>query len=245
MQEIGFQSGDFDIANAWFEPEKEKEYYKKLEEGLDAFKKTGLFLNAVHISFGVQWDVSALDENARRQNVQKVKAVLDRVDAYRPYCYVLHGSFEPIATENRAMQIEQLKKSLTELSSYTGAFLCVEILPRSCLCNTAKEAAKIVDSVNKPNVAVCVDVNHFLQEKAEDGLKLLGNRVKTLHISDHDYIDERHWLPGEGKIEWQKVLSVLEEIGYTGVFSYEVEPEYTLPQIMENYKALLKQYNDK
>ena len=51
---------------------------------------------------------------------------------------------------------------------------------------------------------VCVDVNHFLQEKAEDGLKLLGNRVKTLHISDHDYEDEQHWMPEEGKIDWMK-----------------------------------------
>ena len=164
VKELGFAAGDFDIASMWYEPVKEKEYYKDLESGLDAFQKSGLFLNAIHISFGVNWDISALDEGIRVENVRKVKAIFDRVDKYRPYCYVFHGSFEPIQVENRLGQIEQLKKSLIELSSYTGSFLCVEILPRSCLCNTAHEAMVIVDAVNKANIGVCVDVNHFLQE---------------------------------------------------------------------------------
>lgn len=235
MQELGFVSGDFDIASTWFEPEKEQEYYKHLEEGLDAFKKSGLYLNAVHISFGVNWDISVLDEEVRKTNINKVKEIFDRMNKYEPYCYVFHGSFEPIPQEDRMGQIEQLKKSLNELSSYTDAFLCVEILPRSCLCNTAKETLDIVDAVNKPNLGVCVDVNHFLQEKAEDGLRLLGERVKTLHISDHDYLDEQHWMPGEGKIDWKEVVFALKEIGYTGIFSYEVESYYPVAKIKENF----------
>ena len=105
--------------------------------------------------------------------------------------------------------MNQLKKSLLELCEYTSAILCVEILPRSCLCNTAKETLELIDDLSNERIQVCVDVNHFLQEKAEDGLKLLGNRVKTLHISDHDYEDEQHWMPEEGKIDWMKLPSRL------------------------------------
>ena len=93
---------------------------------------------------------------------------------------------------------------------------------RKRLCNTAKETLELIDDLSNERIQVCVDVNHFLQEKAEDGLKLLGNRVKTLHISDHDYEDEQHWMPEEGKIDWMKLISTLEEIGYTGVFWAEI-----------------------
>ena len=70
---------------------------------------------------------------------------------------------------------------------------------------------------------------------------MLGNRVKTLHISDHDYLDEQHWLPGEGKINWKEVVSALKEIGYEGVFNYEVESTYAVEQIKDNFENFIMQ----
>lgn len=44
----------------------------------------------------------------------------------------------------------------------------------------------------------------------------------TVHISDYDYVDERHWLPGEGKINWSDMMDALDDVGYTGTFLYEL-----------------------
>ena len=41
-------------------------------------------------------------------------------------------------------------------------------------------------------------------------------------MSDYDLVDERHWLPGEGKINWKNVMAALEKIGYGGSFMYEI-----------------------
>ena len=32
----------------------------------------------------------------------------------------------------------------------------------------------------------------------------------------YDFINEKHWLPLEGKNDWETILSALEEIGYAG-----------------------------
>ena len=90
-------------------------------------------------------------------------------------------------------------------------------------------------------IKICVDVNHFLQEPAEAGVLALGNRIVTTHISDHDYENERHWLPGEGKIDWNALLAAFESIGYQGVFNYEVSN--TPAEIKANYEQLFAAYH--
>ena len=84
--------------------------------------------------------------------------------------------------------------------------------------------------------------NHFLQEKTEDAIYKLGDRIYTLHISDHDYINERHWMPTKGKIDWNAVLGALQKIGYDGVFNYEVD-NTNAKELAQNKKMLFENYN--
>ena len=41
-------------------------------------------------------------------------------------------------------------------------------------------------------------------------------------FEDYDFIDERHWLPGEGKVDWRAVYKTLVDGGYQGAWMYEV-----------------------
>jgi sugar phosphate isomerase/epimerase len=50
----------------------------------------------------------------------------------------------------------------------------------------------------------------------------IGNKIIATHISDYDFVNERHWLPGEGKVDWQEVIAILTEIGYDGPWLYEM-----------------------
>jgi len=53
----------------------------------------------------------------------------------------------------------------------------------------------------------------------------VGDKIITVHISDYDFVDERHWLPGEGKLDWQRMLKCFEKVGYQGVWLYEINFE--------------------
>ena len=239
--ELGFDAIDFDIVYAWRNPELEEKYYQHLEEGMQAVIEAGLPVNCIHIPFGTPWNPCLLDEAARCAVVEKIRAIIKRTAPLKPFGYVIHGSYEPNGDEEREAKIAQLVKSMREMADATTAYLCVEILPRTCLLNTAKEAKRIIEEINLPNVRICVDVNHFLQEKSEDGVLLLGDLIKTTHISDHDYIDERHWMPGKGKIDWNKLIGAFEKIGYDGAFNYELTAP--LAEIKENYEALFAAYD--
>ena len=68
----------------------------------------------------------------------------------------------------------------------------------------------------------------------------MGGRIITLHVSDYDFVDERHLLPGEGKNPWGEILRALEEVGYDGRFTYEVRAGNGAA-VAENFRWLMGQ----
>ncbi len=143
--------------------------------------------------------------------------------------YVLHPSTEPIADADRPAFMQQAKEALHELAEWAsqhGSVICVEDLPRTCLGRTADEMAELLSADER--LRVCFDVNHLLISNGSthaEFVQKLGSKIATLHLSDYDFIDERHFLPGNGLINWNEVITLLEEADYTGPFLYEVSAE--------------------
>ena len=240
MKENGFDSFDVDLCANWHERDVEIEAMKHFKERIEMARKAGIPINAVHISFGHHWDFASYIPSKRQEALDNLKEILPLLDELGALCYIIHGSFEPIADEHRKEELNALHDSLIQITSWTKTPIAVESLPRTCLFNTAKEGISIIDSVE--NVYACLDVNHFLFEKTEDAIMAVGSRIITTHISDHDYVNERHWLPGNGSIDWNKVIGAFEAVGYSGVFNYEVGESPSV--LKENYEMLFRNYNE-
>ena len=138
--------------------------------------------------------------------------------------FVLHPSGEPIKEEERRLRMETAKASLGALAKFAakhGAVICVENLPRTCLGKNSEEIAELVSA--HPALRVCFDTNHLLSEDPAEFVRKIGDKIATIHVSDYDFVNERHWLPGEGKIDWQAILAALREVNYSGVWMYEIE----------------------
>lgn len=245
----GFDSVDVDLCTI-YDRDTILKSHSFIDVALDMVKSKGLYLNGVHLPFGGHRDYSNVDESYRKQLIEDTAEMLRIADSFYPNCYVIHGSAEPIKRAEREEKMLCLQDSLRKVCQCTKNYVCVENLPRTCLLNTVDEHVRVIEA-NKdlPNLKACCDVNHYLRQKAEDAIEKLGNRIMTLHISDHDYIDERHVLPKDGKIAWMKVLAALEKIGYQGVFNYEIARAlyeyvfYTLGDIKRNYEELFQEYN--
>lgn len=240
-KDLGFDTIDFDTTQYWLYKGTNKDRLNQLNKAIDAVLNLGMPVNGVHIPYGVDWDLSELNQTKNAENFNNVLSVINSTSRLSPYCYVLHGSFEPVDTIFREDKLNVLISTVKKLSALTDKIIALEILPRTCLLNTSKEIVKVVDKISMSNVKVCVDVNHFLQEKSEDGVLFIGNSIVTTHISDHDYENERHWMPGKGKIDWLKLIANLEKLGYNGVFNYELE--VSLEEVKNNFITLFNNYN--
>jgi sugar phosphate isomerase/epimerase len=223
-----------------FDPEIKKLCGSKVEKAY----KAGLQLWSVHIPYGVAWDPSSLDPDVRKPVVEKAGKVLRFAKEWGARRAVFHPSYEPIAPEERSARLNACKESLrqlAEISAEAGVTLAVECLPRTCLGNCADEIEFLVGDL--PEIGICCDVNHLFKESPEQFIERLGSRIVTTHISDNDGIDEKHWYPGDGVIQWKSVLGALVQAGYAGAFMYEVRnPD---PRVLaENWNTLHSLYRE-
>jgi len=85
-------------------------------------------------------------------------------------------------------------------------------------------------------------VNHAMGDyrALPDMVRTLGPRLMTTHLSDYDGVDEKHWMPGRGIINWAQLMTALADIDYQGPFNYESQIEGDTPQ--ERVRSLEQNY---
>ena len=241
LKAAGFDAVDADLCEGGFLEGADD--VALVKSRFDEIAASGLILNGVHLPYGGTRDIANLDDAMREEAICRHLEIVALADAYKPRAYILHGSWEPIENENRAEGLRRMVEATNRMQKQTKTPIALESLPRTCLLNTAAEMLEAAKGLDEPHF--CLDVNHFLQETTESVIPKIGQWIVTTHISDHDYINERHLMPGNGKIDWQKVIAALEKVGYRGVWNYELRAtEYTCMQdIKDNFDSLFAKYN--
>lgn len=197
--------------------------YDKL---LEWSKKYGVELYSFHLPF---WPFDAIDISSpvlADKTVEYIKGFIDKGTAVGIDKYIIHPSGEPIDEADRAARMETSKKSLAVLAEYAdskGALICVENLPRTCLGRDSRDMLELLSADDR--LVACFDTNHLLSEDPLEFIFAVGEKIVTLHVSDYDFKNERHWLPGEGMLDWQSIISALKSIGYNGAWLYEINLE--------------------
>ncbi len=188
--------------------------------------KYGITLSTLHLPFSPFDKIDISKPELADASVELLSDIIRRAMASRIYLFktfVIHASGEPIADCERAERMACAKRSLkklAEVAAECGATIAVENLPRTCL---GRDSAEILELISAhPLLRACFDTNHLLTESHVDFIKAVGKNIIATHISDYDFVDERHLLPGEGKIDWQELIGALCEVGYSGGWTYEV-----------------------
>ena len=203
---------------------------KKQSEALDFSKLKEWSLEycvnlwSFHLPF---WPFSEIDISSpdiAESSVEYLSEYIKKASKIGISKFVIHASGEPIPEADRGIRMERAKKSLYALCEEArkyGSIICVEDLPRTCLGRSSSDILELLSA--HPDLRVCFDTNHLLDEKITDFIHAIGDKIVTTHISDYDFNNERHWLPGEGDIDWLELISALKDIDYKGVWLYEMD----------------------
>lgn len=188
-------------------------------------RECGIRLWSFHLPFCPfeQNNIASPDPALRAATVKMQSELLRRAGDMGIGIAIIHPSGEPNAEEQRRDMIAAAKESLAQLAEVgaaAGVTVAVEDLPRTCIGRDSADIRELLTADER--LKVCFDTNHLLSEKNRDFIQNVGSKIVTLHVSDYDFIDERHWLPGEGKIDWTELVTELENVGYAGPFLYEV-----------------------
>lgn len=215
--------------------------YKQLESYA---KQYGITLWSIHLPFQVP-DPSTTHAPWRLCGVEYLSEVIRQACDIGIQKLVAHPGMEMSPTDNKAERMECAKDSFNKLADIAAEFggeICIEDLPRRNLCNCIDEVLELI-SVND-KLRVCFDTNHLLTEDVVDFVKRVGNKITTLHVSDYDFVDERHWLPGKGIIQWDKLIAALVDAGYNGVWMYEIGRSLETTNYVENAHGLFESFRN-
>ncbi len=188
-------------------------------------KEHGVNIWSLHLPFTPFeiLDLSSEDRDKRRFSVEKLSELIKRAGDTGIDKFVVHPSVEPISDDERGDRLKYSRESLSFLADAAenfGGIVCTEDLPRTCIGHSIEEMQFL--TAEDDRLRICFDTNHITVQKPEEAIIALGSKIVTLHVSDFDFVNERHWLPGEGEIDWAKVIAALEEINYGGVWMYEI-----------------------
>ena len=181
----------------------------------------GVAPRTVHAAFSAALDISSPDPQVRAAGIAAIGAAIDLAQRMGSEIVVVHPSSEPIADETRAARMAQARASvrtLADMAGDAGCTIALELLPRTCLGRSVEELLDLLADISAAKVGVCLDVNHMMGDFASlpDAVRTMGPRLIALHCSDYDGVDERHWPPGRGVIDWPAFLAALSEVGFLG-----------------------------
>jgi len=212
--------------------------HHKLPDDFDymAFRRVAdeysIELWSMHLPFvnATPFDFSSLDPEVRRVSLEYECETLKKGLELGIKRFVVHpsGGEKSLDPKFRCKTMELSKQGLSKLcdiaESY-GAVIAVENMPRTGLGRTVEEMLELLSHDDR--LRVCFDVNHLLCDDHKTFWNALKEKIITLHISDYDLIDEKHWLPGEGKIDWHTLYNMMVTDGFDGVWMYEISLKST------------------
>lgn len=117
------------------------------------------------------------------------------------------------------------------LADYAAACmvrLCVEHVPGRAL-PTAAATLDWLEQLGHPRLNLLLDVGHCLisGEDAAAVVRRAGERLSYVHLDDNDGVGDLHWPLLKGSLTEQQLsdtLKALQEIGYRGALSLELNP---------------------
>ena len=186
----------------------------------------GIEITSVHFPFFPFGKFQYKDLQICREAIDFLKSFMKTAAQLHPKHFTFHPSIEPIAPEDRTLLITNTRKVIeesAETAAELGASFNVELLPRTCIGNTPEEILALTDGI--PEAGICFDVNHLTFEngaaRVPEFIDRLRDRIRTFHLSDYDSIDESHWLPGIGLLNWPQVMDAIRRIQGTPQLIFE------------------------
>lgn len=240
LKDLGFKAIELDICGMQYAWVAER----LLKEAFEIVKEIGITVNSLHYPYDITWVDLASPWDADIVEIVKWFGKMFKItDSFGVRAHVLHPGGQYVNERNYDSYITKFYNSVNELTKLSDSFVCIENMVGGQLLTDVNKVEQMLAAA--PDAYVVLDVNHLLRDKPQDAVRRLGKRIKTLHISDYDFVYERHEMPGQGKIDWNALIAALEETGYDGRFNYELNMSkygYTFADIKNNYEQLFSAY---
>jgi len=179
-------------------------------------------------------NIAALDEEERKYSIQTIRKSIEFCSKLEGKVVIIHPHSTKVfpSLKDSSKMIDSIERSLGELTTFAGECnikIALENLPFLGEWEFGSEISdlkKLVTKIGRNELGLCLDTGHSLIGKAKVDLSQMvfecEKKLIALHIQDTDGKKDRHWLPGEGIINWTQFAKALRSVNYQGIFTLEI-----------------------
>lgn len=210
----------------------------------DQLAQNRLRVHSLHAPFGHELNLTSPDAEQRRRTLERLTKAAEALRVLGGTHYVIHpGGEDQRWVWQRQERLDLSVKGLTQVweeCRRRGLTLIVETPLPHLLGGQMEDLAWIVDRLPDVDLGMCLDTSHtMLGGCLFEAIERFGSRLLHVQASDNHGHTDDHLVPGDGVIDWARVIASLERLGYGGVFMLEVAGDGNIPEHVLRAASLL------
>lgn len=195
----------FDSTCLWWEDETYPKLIK-VDEMPTIVRKNGLFIDNIHCPYIGINNIWSINTKERNIEIKKYKGYIDACKMHNIDRMVMHVTDEGVQITDKSIGIE----SIIEINKYA----------RNNNIKVAIENTRDVDIINllletipSNNLGLCYDSSHdWLMGQSKGAiLEKWQERLFVTHLSDNDMSGDLHWIPMDGKVDWNYIMPIVKQ----------------------------------
>jgi sugar phosphate isomerase/epimerase len=149
--------------------------------------------------------------------------------------------------DQRFNTIRQGAKVIDEISSYaedSNIWLSVENVFENNTCSiaNAEELTALFESSESSRLGFTLDTGHAnLYGVLYELIESFPKKLFFTHLHDNNGNRDEHLVPGNGVIDWRRLLSCFKAVDYMGPFNFELREECTLSELIRRFDSYLSE----
>jgi len=243
-KEMGFDAADFSMKIL---PLDDDGWQPIVEKARQDAEKIGTMFEVCHLPFDAQ-----ICRHPERLSAfcARVHRAIDAANLLGVDYAVMHPNTIslPLSEFNRKEQHDSVLEHLSPFVEHAvkvGLNIVVENMgvvygkePVYRYCGEPDELCEIADGLD---IGVCWDFGHAHINglKQSEALAYVGKRLKVLHVNDNFSNGDIHLAPFMGTIDWKDAMKGLSDIGFKGLFNYEVATQNQPVAVQEAFAGYL------
>lgn len=182
-----------------------------------------------HAPFAEHIDITAINSDQRDVALREIMLAAEAAATMRARYLVIHPGPEHTGRppceewftrmENAVSVLNKVARRCHELGV---ACVLENKLPHLLFGNTS-DILWILGGLNTVNIGTCLDTGHaYLSGDLYNVMHKLGGHLDMIHANDNCGSYDDHKPPGEGNIDWERLLAELSQTHFSGGFILEL-----------------------
>lgn len=202
---------------------------KSMIRASHTLERLGMEAYSFHAPFREEIDVTSLDPEGRAYAKREITAAAEAAAILGVRYFVFHPgpekSYQP-SPEERVRRMENAAEVINEICEHCrklGIGIVLENMLPHLFFGNMRDMLWIIGAIESPLVGTCLDTGHaFISGDIYRILYKLSGHLLFLHVNDNNGRDDDHLPPGEGKIDWHKLVRELNEVDFQGALILEL-----------------------